>query len=720
MSNRLTMLIVLATTLFIGGCAWFDNQTTYFNTYYNIRRITIEIEDEIAFKDELKRAKPRLFVPAIEGVEQGSSTAAGNTFQFLKAFVVERATLQPVATKVDSILLKGSKILANHPKSDYVEGTLFHMAKAYFFRSEFLPSQQKCLELVELFPGGDFSPDAHLLLAKDYLLQRKVSQGVQALSRCVDVAWYKDRYDILSEAYRIQAEIALEQGEVDKAIQPYKQAVEQTDVATQKAAWQVEVGGIYYRTGRYDLAEKAFATVFQYTPEPVAEFEALLYRGASLARLGKFDEAERIFEDLENDRKFEEWSSFISAERLALERLRKPDAAGDAAIIAQEKKADTSFIGRPELMAQAFQKGMDLYKKARYSDALPYFAKAKVVRTPIFEVASKYFTLIKQWEDGQQKYRRVKRMPIDKPALADSVHRMRAREAYALGRVHEQMGNLDSAMLYFREAYDSTSTDDAQRAQYLYGQVRLLRDTDPDAADSIAELVAERFPDSEFGRQAHGDLGYTADPVIDDAAELYRSANSFRMIRDYGYADKRYNDVVARFPDSEWSPKSLYMLGWMYEREAGNLDSAIYYYGQLVERYPRSDYAKEIRPSLEFALAKRNGQDLNDSLLLNDLDDALLKRAKAGEKGALQQMIDNNKDAVGLKAGGMSLPGIPGSSDSTRSGTGAPGVDALLKQQLQNLPRINGAGGATIPMTPAPQPQPADTTSTGTTPVRKP
>lgn len=683
MKRILTLLSIVS--LVVQGCAWFDNQVTYFNTYYNIRRITIEIEDEFEFQDENKRKKPRLFVPAIEGVSQNSETAQGNTMQFLKNFTVEKARLQPVGTKVDSILIKGSKILANHPKSRYIEGTLFHMAKAYFFKSEYLLSQQKCLEQVERFPDGEYSPDAHLLLAKNYLVQKKISQGIAALSKCVDVAWYRNRWDILSEAYRIQAEIAIEQGDLEKAVQPYRQAIAQSENNSIRAQWQVEMAGIYYRMGKYEIAEKQFAKVFDYLPDAVAEFEARLYRAASNTQLNRLDSADVMLSALESEKKFEEWASFITAERLALERRRKGEAVDDPMLAAAERKADTSFVGRPELMAQAFQKGMDLFKRGEYDKALPYFAKAKVVRTPIYDVANKYFTYIKQWEDAQRKLRQFRVMAAVESEKRDTALRSMAKEAYAIGRLHETMGNIDSAMAYYMLAHDSTSPSDQERGRYLYAQARIMRDRDPDVADSIAQVVADLYPNSDVGRQASGELGYVADAVIDDAAELFRSGSSFRSVRDFVYASRRFNEIVDRFPDSEYAPKALYALGWMFERQVIDMDSALHYYGILVERYPRSEYAREIRPSLEYALAKANNMEVSDSLLLRDLDDDLLKKAKAGEKGLLDQMIDNNRDALQVTNPNLNMPSIQGLLPGSQDPSGQQNINDMLQQQMQNV-----------------------------------
>lgn len=701
------LVLVTSVVLILQGCSWYDNQTTYFNTYYNANRIMTDVEDEFAYQDENKRTKPRVLVPAIEGVEQDQSAGAKRqgTMDFLRAFIIDKTKLQPVATKVDSILIKGSKILANHPKSKYVEGSLFLMAKSYFYRQEWIPSQQKCVELAEQFADGEYSPDAHLLLAKNYLIQRKISQGKQALSRAVDVAWYRERWDILSEAFRIQAELALEESDLDGAVQPYKQAIAQSEDDEVRARWQVDLASIYYRLGEYEMAEQQFAKVEEYTPDPLAQFESRLYRSAALARLGKFTEAEEGIKAIEENRNFDEWGSFVAAERIALERLQKEDLQ-DPALLAKEKQADTSYIGRPELMAQNFQKAMSLYKQGDYEAALPYFAKSKLTRTPVYDVANKYFTLIKQWSEQHRKVDGFRAVIPERPGYADTVVKSVARERYALGRIHEQMGNADSAMSYYALAYDSTYNDDPERARYLFAQARLIAPSDPDAADSIMEVITERYPNADVAKEAYASLGFSDDVQIDDAAELYRSGTSFRRIKDWGYAEQQYTAVVANHPGSPYAPKALYALGWMYEREAGNVDSALHFYGQLIEKYPRSEYAKDVRASVEFALAKRNGVEVEDSLLLKDLDKELYERGKAGELDAMQQLLKNNQDALNGTIPGGALPNIPGVTPTDASGQPR-GLNDMLQEQLRKAQGgVLPAGDTTRKPPPAVPPKP--------------
>jgi tetratricopeptide (TPR) repeat protein len=263
-----------------------------------------ESEEEFEWQDEKLRTTPRVFVPDPQ-IAEGAINSS-ETPPFLESFIISKQKLQPVAIKLDSVIIKGSKILARHPNSDYVEGTLFYMARSYFYRNEWLPSQIKCGELIDKFPMGDYSPDAHLLYSENLLIQRKFEAGKVMLSRTVDIAWLKERYDILSEAFNLQAELALYEKDMEGAVRPYKQAIAQADDQQIKARWQVDLAALYYRMGQFDMSAKSFRKAHSYSPDYQAEFEAYLYEAMSLIRLGERERALEILDDLESDGNNEE------------------------------------------------------------------------------------------------------------------------------------------------------------------------------------------------------------------------------------------------------------------------------------------------------------------------------------------------------------------------------------------------------------------------------
>ncbi|MBL7973982.1 MAG: tetratricopeptide repeat protein, partial [Candidatus Kapabacteria bacterium] len=382
----------------ISGCSFWDNSTTYFNTYYNAKKLMNETEEEFGYHDEIvKPPAPRVVVPQEPDIVLEKKT--GELPKYLKDFQIKPEKLQPVQVKVDSIIIKGSKILAIHPKSSFIDGTLFLMAQAFFYRSEWLPANIKCQELIEQFPNSSYSPDAHLLSSKSYLMQQNIPKANTMLSRTVDVAWQQKRYDVLAEAFRLQAETALDQQDVDAAERPYRQAIVQTDDNVLKARWQNELGLLLYRLGKFERAEKELAKVQSFDPEPVYDYESRVYRAAALMRTKRYTESAAMLDELEKSRKFDDYNKmgFITAERMNWLRI----TGNNDSLKKMEMYADTANVNSSAVLAANFQTGMKLYREKDYTNARKYFAKARTKRTPVFDGASLLFTLLNQREEKQ-------------------------------------------------------------------------------------------------------------------------------------------------------------------------------------------------------------------------------------------------------------------------------------------------------------------------------
>ena len=434
---KIRLLIILFATLFVvSACHQWDNFTAYYNTYYNMERLQKESEMEFEYQDEKKRITPRTFLPEPEITfnEVGKRQKP----EFLKEFIIEPQKIQPVRVKLDSIIVKGSKILAKHPNSDYVEGTLYKMALVYFYRSEWIPSQIKCSELIDKFPEGDLSPDAHLLMAKNYLIREKYEAGKTLLSRCIDIAWQKERYDILSEAFRIEAEVALFQNDQQGALLPYLQAIAQSDDGLMRAKWQTDLAILLFRMHRFEEAERAFRNVQNYSPDYLAKFESRLYRASCLMRLGNFDESLEILDDLESDGKYNDWLVFVFAQRMNWLRLQQMDKD----FVIAESYADTAFSREPAIMTALFEKGVEYFDSSNYTVARAYFAKTRTIQSPVKDLSEKLFQLLNQWEQKQaasQKMAEDFYKAQNLPAIADSMRRLNDIKKYYYSQLENKV-----------------------------------------------------------------------------------------------------------------------------------------------------------------------------------------------------------------------------------------------------------------------------------------
>jgi tetratricopeptide (TPR) repeat protein len=586
-----------------GGCQLWRNAEAYFNIYYNMQRLMGQVEEEFGYYDETRRTqRPRVLVadPTVTAAVQ-----AGEILPFLQEFVIEPPKLQPVQKQLDSILQKGSKILAFRARSDFVDDALLLMAQAFFYRGEWLPAQIKCQELLQLFPMGELAPDAQLLLAKAYLMQRKVSLGQQALSRAIDIAWYRRRFDILSQAFRLQAELALSQGDLEGACRPYRQAILREPDAEARARWQWELAAILYRMGRFEEAAAAFAEVFRYRPTLVVEYEAKLYRAAALARLGRFREAEELLNELKRRRRYEQWMGYTLAQELALRRLMQ--ASADT-LQQLERRADSAFPGNPLLLAVQYEHALGLLQRGEYRQAQRLFARASVTRSPVFQKARSYSELLARWEQAMATLG-AQRVSTDSMLfLPDSLRARLSQAYYELGRVQTQLGRPDSAEMFYARAARLAPDTGLYRPRALFAQALTLSSTQPARADSLLEELAECCPRTPYGQEAQRLLGYTPDALVDTAAELYESGLRLWRVGEYALARQQWLRIAVSYPASPYAPKALYALGWMYESPPlRQLDSALFYYSQLVERYPNTEYAADVRLSVAHARAKQEG-----------------------------------------------------------------------------------------------------------------
>ncbi len=628
--KKKNIIIVLLLATILTNCKQYDDFTTYFNTYYNTKRLIKESESEFEYQDEKRRVTPRVMVPDQKNYTPVTQTSGPPAF--MQGIIIDQQKLQPVKIKLDSVIIKGSKILARHPKSSYIEGTLYLMSKSFFYQRDWINSQLKCSELVDRFPDGEYSPDAHLLFAQNLIIQRKFYSGKIILSRTVDIAWRKKRYDILSDAFRLEAELALFENDPQGALRPYRQAIAQSDDDEISARWQLELAFLLYRLNRFEEAERMFAKVHTYSPDYLAEFEAFLFQAESLIRLNRFEEAEKILKSLENNRNYDEWAAYTYATRMQLVRLNGTEE--EFAI--SERYADSAYVNNPPILAVYFEKGLDLFDKKEYVKARQYFSRTKNARTPFFATSDKMFSLLNSWEQKNTNINDLLNSNQSVQKQSDTVKLQLALNYFELGRVYDQLDMKDSAIVYYKKASEITPPDEAKSARFLFVYALAIEKLEPLKSDSLMELIVEKYPRTEYGQNAIKKQGYTSNYIIDEAEDLFNSGSSLLLNKEYDFAITQFLRVFNEYPESNYAPRSLYSLGWLYETDLKNYDSSLYYYQLLMEKYPKSQYSKDVRLPVNYLLALQSGQPLPDSL-------KPVERKKEAVKGI------GNKDSLAIE-----------------------------------------------------------------------
>lgn len=613
--KTLVLLLAAAALPAVEGCKSYDNFTTFFNTYYNAKRLMNESEEEFAYADLKRRDKPRVIVPADSGSMFGVKPLAGIAPPYLREYIIDQQKLQPVQVKLDSIFDKGSKIIRRHPNSNYIEGSLFLMAKAFFYKSEWVPAEVKCSELIDKYPDGEYFVDAHLIASKAYLIERKFQLGKLWLSRTIDVAWYFARYDVLTEAFKITAEQALFENDIPGALRPYRQAIAQSDDEELRAKWQMEVAALLFRMSRFAAAEREFAAVLEYSPDLLGEFEANLYRASCLSYLNRYDEALPILNDLAENKNYADWLGNVHAEKMRLNRLRGNDSE-----LAELEKSAEKFAGNTAITAHFFERGMAAYNQGDYTRAKGYFLRSKQPRSAVSEAAGNYFALLNDLENKSKVLAQTRSAIAGDGPAVDTLRATMAKTFFELGRVYQQLGKSDSSNLLFRQAADSCPMGFTEKSQYLYVAALILDSAKTDEsiadADSLMEIVALNFPKTEVGGEAQKRLGFVREVQVDSVAALFESASRFRKVGEYALAIRQLLRLVERYPDHALAAKSLYTAGWLFERKLLDNDSALFYYNRVLKEYPGTEYARDLQMSVGFAISLRDTKNRKPDTLV--------------------------------------------------------------------------------------------------------
>lgn len=606
----LRLLGLLAVGMVFSSCQTYRNFTTYYNRFWNMERIMAEVEDEVDYyREQQGPPQPRYYVPYDELQDENFFS------EHLNRRTLEPDEVKANKIKLDSIILKGSLLMTRQAKSDYVDDAVFYISKAYFYMREWYQSQEQALSLIKNFPESKWQPDAHLIVAMDLLKQGQVEEAEKMLSRAVDVAFKFKRQDVLTEAFRLNADAQLAQGDPGGAIKPYERAILLSNSDEEQARWQYEIGVVYFRARNFEKAVEAFDKVNDYGPDDLTKFETGLQRSVALRTLKEYDEADKQLSELAAEEDFKAWQGIVSAEKLSLES----DRSGAGTFTPAELAAVDSAGGKEYALYGVYERGVRSFLAGDYPTALANFTIVQTAKTTFQKKAHHYTVWLTYYEEQQFQAQQATRIPII--PFPDSLAQRTAAAYYNVARFFVTFNVNDSVEHYYRLSMKWAPEGSIEGGRVLYALSSFLRRKGNGVeADSLLDVLATKYGDNEYAREARTQLGYTDNFIIDPAKDLYMAGRSLMAnAADYPRALEKFGQVVRDYSFSEYAPQALYASGLIYEQYLNIPDSALYYYSLLLERYPNSLQAKSVRSVVDATLAARTGEGKNDGLV--GLDD---------------------------------------------------------------------------------------------------
>lgn len=143
---------------------------------------------------------------------------------------------------------------------------------------------------------------------------------------------------------------------------------------------------------------------------------------------------------------------------------------------------------------------------------------------------------------------------------------------------------------------------------YSIGYIAENFEQDTVLADSMFQCLIADYPDSPFSLHARKKIKTIDIPDLEtEIANKFKLAETvYSSNHDYESAIEAFELILAEYPSSDFAPKSLMTMGWIYESELDQPEEAFSIYQTLVDKYPNSNYAKKIRKKVDAVIKSRS------------------------------------------------------------------------------------------------------------------
>ena len=646
----------------ISGCGMWTNFKTYFNSYYNANKIFSETEEKILIE------RTELF-----------------SFE-------ETAISTNLSRNLDDVIEKTSSILQHNKESDYVGEALIMTGKSFYYQQNYSRALRKFNELATL-KDSEFFLENKLWIARTRLQMRDFTRGLQILEEAKKEIIENEEDDLLVEVYKTKISYHLFDENYEDATIEMDEFLTH-DIDDELRAEVLYEKGLLNRLNKdFELAEKAFIEVEEFSPSFEIDFKSKFEVAKIKGELGDIDQSLVMLENLRAEDKYSDNWDKLDLEigkilydkneiEKALDRFTEVDttyksteSAGiagfyraeilenfykdyDSALVFYKSAASSKAPRELQIIAQKKSRLLTQYisyhatlsnlgtqllyltdEEAFRQDSLDYVEK---IRLDSIKTANEFETETRRRageRQAQSKYKEPKRPTI----AADSIHSLNSKNYFELANLlFTEFDNPDSAFIYYERSLEEKPENPNQAQTYFaIGNYYLIKE-DTLKADSMFTLVYDKYEFDPIRNEAAKLLGkplydFNKDPVEDE----YNVAEKIYYSSEYDEAIDKLFSIYKDNPKSIYASKSLYTIGYILENDLNLTDSAAVIYDILNKQYRTSEYAKSINQKLAgYNQEQKRLEAIQDSI--NKANEVLLDSIKAVNEINLPSAVENS------------------------------------------------------------------------------
>ena len=187
---------------------------------------------------------------------------------------------------------------------------------------------------------------------------------------------------------------------------------------------------------------------------------------------------------------------------------------------------------------------------------------------------------------------------VKKVAISRTSEQVRAsfrKNSFGLGEFFLlKYQNYDSAAHAYKNFIRLFDNDSVLTPKAYYAIYFIYHDLKQDSskADSLKELIIQRYPDTIYGKKLRGIVEEkTPEEKVSQFRTLYDNAEDLMDQQKYDRAISIFKKIAEQDSGSVWAQKSRFAIAYIYEHYLKNVDKAIRAYTEVIKEYPETKFA---------------------------------------------------------------------------------------------------------------------------------
>ena len=473
---------------------------------------------------------------------------------------------------------KSDKVLTEYGDSDYVKDAMLLKGKSHFFRREYDSAKEVFLSLKdseEILFINESKYWLALCKWKDFKPQPAINDLKNLL---VDI----DSSDLQSRIYLALGEIYLENEDSENAFYYLNIGAESSKDRFTREQIYFQIAELSYEKEIYEQALDSYQKVLNNSISINRVRESNLKIIQTYRLLGDIEQSKSRIERLLLN---EDFSSIKSDLRLELVKIELGQGNIDFSIesldrIAQDYPNTKVAIEAYYILSQLYLESPNLdFEKSNFfmNEAMRQNANSSH-KVLISNKRESVATLIK----------------LDK-ILKEKEDVEKTNIMYRMGEILAfDLGNLKDSITYFEDIFNN-SQQSANFPSATFALYSIYSTQNDSREKQYRQLILELYPDSDFAKFIINDqnlnTSHRPSEMLLEAESLW-SENLEKSL-------KVYRDILNIDSSTESSNIAAYFLGYYYDYELSDSDSAIVYYEWLVNNHPNSKQGDLAQKRLE-------------------------------------------------------------------------------------------------------------------------